>query len=125
MSMPSEIDQTLPTVSSEARSFALPGAVGARAGRRPGVLHPGLDPRRLAALIEDHARCPRCLFQRRVCLCAAIPTVVTRTRIVIVRHPPSGLYVIRSPSVRPALMASSWSQRAWQVGIVVTYTLMM
>jgi DTW domain-containing protein YfiP len=32
------------------------------------------------------ARCPRCLLLERVCLCAAIPTVVTRTRIVIVRH---------------------------------------
>jgi tRNA-uridine aminocarboxypropyltransferase len=35
---------------------------------------------------DDHARCPRCLLQRRACLCAAIPTVITRTRIVIVRH---------------------------------------
>ncbi|MDQ3366911.1 MAG: DTW domain-containing protein [Myxococcota bacterium] len=33
-----------------------------------------------------HDRCPRCLFQRRVCLCADIPSVPTRTRIVIVRH---------------------------------------
>jgi DTW domain-containing protein YfiP len=33
-----------------------------------------------------HERCPRCLLLLRVCLCAAIPTVVTRTRIVIVRH---------------------------------------
>ncbi len=33
-----------------------------------------------------HERCERCLFQRRVCLCAAIPTLPTRTRIVIVRH---------------------------------------
>ncbi|HEU0035348.1 MAG TPA: tRNA-uridine aminocarboxypropyltransferase [Kofleriaceae bacterium] len=33
-----------------------------------------------------HDRCERCLFQRRVCLCAAIPTVPTQTRIVIVRH---------------------------------------
>lgn len=33
-----------------------------------------------------HERCERCLFQRRVCLCAAIPTLATRTRIVIVRH---------------------------------------
>jgi DTW domain-containing protein len=33
-----------------------------------------------------HVRCPRCLLVRRVCLCAAIPTVVTRTRIVILRH---------------------------------------
>jgi DTW domain-containing protein len=31
-------------------------------------------------------RCERCLLQQRVCLCAAIPTVPTRTRIVIVRH---------------------------------------
>jgi DTW domain-containing protein len=35
---------------------------------------------------DDRARCPRCLWQRRVCLCASIPTVATRTRIVIVRH---------------------------------------
>jgi DTW domain-containing protein YfiP len=33
-----------------------------------------------------HERCERCLFPRRVCLCAAIPVVRTRTRIVIVRH---------------------------------------
>ena len=33
-----------------------------------------------------HDRCARCLFQRRVCLCAAVPTVPTRTRVVIVRH---------------------------------------
>ena len=33
-----------------------------------------------------HERCPRCLFQRRVCLCAEIPTLETQTRIVIVRH---------------------------------------
>jgi len=31
-------------------------------------------------------RCPRCLLQQRVCLCADVPTVVTRTRVVIVRH---------------------------------------
>lgn len=36
--------------------------------------------------MADGARCPRCLLLGRVCLCAAIPTVVTRTRIVIVRH---------------------------------------
>jgi DTW domain-containing protein YfiP len=35
---------------------------------------------------SDHARCPRCLLQVRVCLCETIPTVITRTRIVIVRH---------------------------------------
>jgi len=32
------------------------------------------------------SRCPRCLLLPRVCLCADIPTVVTRTRVVIVRH---------------------------------------
>src|SRR3954467_15781661 len=31
-------------------------------------------------------RCARCLLPLRVCLCAAIPTVVTATRVVIVRH---------------------------------------
>jgi DTW domain-containing protein len=31
-------------------------------------------------------RCERCLWQQRVCLCASIPTVPTRTRVVIVRH---------------------------------------
>jgi DTW domain-containing protein YfiP len=36
--------------------------------------------------VDDGARCPRCLLLHRVCLCAAIPTVATRTRIVIVRH---------------------------------------
>lgn len=40
----------------------------------------------MATLDDGHERCPRCLLQRRVCLCAAIPTVATRTRIVIVRH---------------------------------------
>jgi DTW domain-containing protein len=30
--------------------------------------------------------CPRCLLQQRLCLCAEIPTVATRTRVVIVRH---------------------------------------
>jgi len=34
----------------------------------------------------DHERCPRCLFQRRVCLCASIPRIANRTRVVIVRH---------------------------------------
>jgi len=34
----------------------------------------------------DHDRCPRCLFQRRVCLCASIPAIANRTRVVIVRH---------------------------------------
>jgi DTW domain-containing protein len=36
--------------------------------------------------VDDRAPCSRCLLQRRVCLCPVIPTVVTRTRIVIVRH---------------------------------------
>ncbi|MGE0548338.1 MAG: tRNA-uridine aminocarboxypropyltransferase [Kofleriaceae bacterium] len=31
-------------------------------------------------------RCPRCLLQQRVCLCAQIPSVPTATRVVIVRH---------------------------------------
>lgn len=35
---------------------------------------------------NGHERCERCLFQRRLCLCAAIPAVPTRTRVVIVRH---------------------------------------
>jgi len=30
------------------------------------------------------AACQRCLFQR--CLCSEVPTIVTRTRVVIVRH---------------------------------------
>lgn len=33
-----------------------------------------------------HERCERCLYQRRVCVCARIPAIATRTRIVIVRH---------------------------------------
>lgn len=43
-----------------------------------GVVDSGVDP--------GHDRCARCLFQRRVCLCASIPIVETTTRIVIVRH---------------------------------------
>jgi tRNA-uridine aminocarboxypropyltransferase len=31
-------------------------------------------------------KCPRCLLQQRVCLCADVPAIATRTRIVIVRH---------------------------------------
>jgi DTW domain-containing protein YfiP len=31
-------------------------------------------------------KCPRCLLLQRVCLCAEVPTVATRTRVVIVRH---------------------------------------
>lgn len=37
-------------------------------------------------MIDPNARCVSCLFPQRVCLCAAVPTVVTRTRVVIVRH---------------------------------------
>ena len=38
------------------------------------------------AVALGHDRCERCLLQRRVCLCAEIPVVPTRTRVVIVRH---------------------------------------
>lgn len=31
-------------------------------------------------------RCPRCRLVDRVCLCAELPTVVTRARIVVIRH---------------------------------------
>lgn len=31
-------------------------------------------------------KCPRCLLQQRVCLCAEVPAIATRTRILIVRH---------------------------------------
>src|SRR5690348_7261989 len=31
-------------------------------------------------------RCPRCLLRQRFCLCAELPTVTTRTHVVIVRH---------------------------------------
>jgi DTW domain-containing protein YfiP len=33
-----------------------------------------------------HDRCSRCLYPQRLCLCADIPTVQTRTRVVIIRH---------------------------------------
>src|SRR5689334_4020072 len=39
-----------------------------------------------AAASSDVTKCTRCLLQQRVCLCAEVPTVATRTRIVIVRH---------------------------------------
>lgn len=39
-----------------------------------------------SAAVDDVAKCPRCLLQQRVCLCAEVPTIATRTRIVIVRH---------------------------------------
>jgi tRNA-uridine aminocarboxypropyltransferase len=37
-----------------------------------------------SAAVVSH--CPRCFYQTRVCLCADVPVVATRTRIVIVRH---------------------------------------
>jgi tRNA-uridine aminocarboxypropyltransferase len=36
--------------------------------------------------IDLETRCPRCLLLPRVCLCADIPTLPTRTRILVVRH---------------------------------------
>src|SRR5512139_3885305 len=39
-----------------------------------------------SAAAGDAIKCPRCMLQQRVCLCAEIPTIATRTRIVIVRH---------------------------------------
>lgn len=38
------------------------------------------------AVNTSQARCDRCRYSLRVCLCAEIPTIDTRTRIVIVRH---------------------------------------
>jgi len=35
---------------------------------------------------DDDARCDRCLLPRRLCVCAEIPAIATRTRVVIVRH---------------------------------------
>lgn len=31
-------------------------------------------------------KCPRCLLQQRLCLCAEVPSIATQTRVVIVRH---------------------------------------
>jgi DTW domain-containing protein len=39
-----------------------------------------------SAAADSGLPCSRCLLQQRVCLCAEVPTVTTRTRIVIVRH---------------------------------------
>jgi DTW domain-containing protein YfiP len=39
-----------------------------------------------SAAAGDVTKCPRCLLQQRVCLCAEVPAIATRTRIVIVRH---------------------------------------
>jgi DTW domain-containing protein YfiP len=36
--------------------------------------------------LEAPARCPRCWFAGAACVCAAVTTVQTRTRVVIVRH---------------------------------------
>jgi DTW domain-containing protein len=44
------------------------------------------SPTSASAAAGDAIKCARCLLQQRVCLCADIPTVATRTRIVIVRH---------------------------------------
>lgn len=33
-----------------------------------------------------HERCPRCLFQQRICLCGDVSAIATRTRVVILRH---------------------------------------
>jgi DTW domain-containing protein YfiP len=37
---------------------------------------------------RDHveARCPACMMYRELCVCAAIPTLVTRTRLVLLIH---------------------------------------
>lgn len=36
--------------------------------------------------VLDSTRCPRCTFRHESCLCAEIPRVESRTRIVILRH---------------------------------------
>lgn len=39
--------------------------------------------------VDDPARCPRCLYRRELCLCPALAAegpIVTRTRVVILRH---------------------------------------
>jgi DTW domain-containing protein YfiP len=38
------------------------------------------------SVAASEVKCVRCLLPQRVCLCAEIPTVVTRTRVVIIRH---------------------------------------
>lgn len=37
-------------------------------------------------MIDDRARCPRCLIKERLCVCALVPRVVARTPLVIARH---------------------------------------
>lgn len=54
------------------------------------------------------ARCPRCLLQARVCVCADIPRIETRTQIVIVRH--IGEKFRSSNSGRAAALALCGSQ---------------
>jgi DTW domain-containing protein len=39
-----------------------------------------------SAAADEVRKCARCLLQQRVCLCDEVPTIATRTRIVIVRH---------------------------------------
>ncbi len=38
----------------------------------------------------DNGRCPTCLILRTHCLCAEVPRVETRTRVVVVRHQREG-----------------------------------
>jgi tRNA-uridine aminocarboxypropyltransferase len=47
---------------------------------------PSSSPTSGSAAAGDVTKCPRCLLQQRVCLCAEVPSIATRTRIVIVRH---------------------------------------
>src|SRR5688572_5908690 len=59
-------------------------------------------------MTSDATRCPRCLLQARVCVCADIPRIETRTQIVIVRH--IGERFRSSNSGRAAAMALVGSQ---------------
>lgn len=49
-------------------------------------MDPGNERGARSERVADGARCERCLFQRRICLCGEIPALPSRTRIVIVRH---------------------------------------
>ncbi len=40
----------------------------------------------LGSVAASELKCARCVLPQRVCLCAEIPTVMTRTRVVIIRH---------------------------------------
>src|SRR5688572_27456266 len=53
-------------------------------GESQRVLVPGAE--RSEAYPAVVNKCPHCLLQQRVCLCAEVPAIATRTRIVIVRH---------------------------------------